>query len=531
MISRALQDFVDEELLRAPLVGEAVLAGLLEALKGGHGGAGGGERKVIADLMLSVASNRPRLVERYVAALRHGVQDELSRHHLPPAARGATPTGKGLSLSLVDDEEVAVDVAQSRMLEAIKSVAEHELRELRAYTSAMAGDPDVAGDYNPFRAEVQTQALWAAAQGLPLGRAHQLAFMRHLAMPAGQALRKAYAAACARLDEAGIEPATYRTLIPPAGARTRRILDPALTDSMSPQAFESTTQPATRSLAGRLPAPNPADAAPPVDAGEPQDTADRQLVAVLGRIFSAMLADRRLPGDLHAVLSRVQAYAVLAVRDDPTLLEQRERPLWIFMDHLAFHGAVHPGPEGQERDQLLQFAGKLLDQLGEEPRHTDTLYRWALERLERFAANRLTQAQADAAEQIGALRTLETRLVQADTTISTLHGALDAGQLDTVPADLMEQAPPPDRRDPSRWMLELRPGQWLRLFHRGSWAAAQLLWIGDEGELWLLRHGTSHDTWPIRRSALRLLRQERLVSRARPRSLLVDALQSLDRRR
>jgi hypothetical protein len=525
MTPRALQDFVDEELFRAPLVAESILTALLESLKGGHGAANGADRKVIADLLLGVASNRPRLVERYVAALRQGIEAELGRLHLPPSARGDAAPARGLSLALVDDQEVAEDVAQSRVLEAIKSVAEHELRDLRAYTSAMAGDPDVAGDYNPIRAEVQSRALWAMAQALPLGRAHQLACMRLLAQPAAQALRKAYAAACARLDDAGHVPAHYRTVIPPAGARTRRVMDPTLNESAGVQAFATTSQPATRSLAGRLPEETPAEGPGTIDLGE------RQLVAMVGRIFAAMLADARLPTELHAPLSRIQGLTLLTTRDDPTLLQQRERPLWVFMDHLAFQASVYPGPDGQDLADLLRFVGKLMDQLADQARHTDTLYRWALDRLERFAASRLAQAQAAAAEQIEALRQLEFRLVQPDATVSTLHGTLDVAQLDTVPAALMETAPPPDRRDPSRWLLELQTGHWLRLFHRGQWALAQLLWIGEQGELWLLRDGATHNIWPIRRSALRLLREERLASVARPRSLLADALQSLDRRR
>lgn len=526
MVPPRLQSFVDDELLRAPLTMDMALQAMIEGFQRGVSTLAPGERKVLSDLLLAVAAQRPRMVERYVASLREQVHAELRRGQ----PRGATPAAPAVgtasplrpaptaldALSLVDDAEVAVDVALSHVIEAVRSVAEHELRELLAYTSAMVGDMDVGTDNNPFRAEVQGRAVWAAAQMLPLSGGHQLAFMRHAAMPVAQTLRKTYAAACTRLENEGQEAAVYRTVIPPAGARTRRVLDGSLGGTLGPGDAPGPS----RSITGRLPPTDPAQA-----------SAERQLVALLGRLFEAMLTDRRLHAALHAPISRLQAFVQKATLEEPTLIEQRDQPIWRFIDLLAHLGSVHPGRDDAEIEALLRYVGKLLDQLGEEPRHTGSLYGWAIERLEHWAAKRLSERIAGAATQITTMQALEDKLSRPEALVSTLHGAIDATHLDTVPSALLDDTATSPEGNAARWVRDLRAGQWVRLFHRGGWLHAQLLWPGERGEVWLFADGASEQTWAMRRSALQLLREARLADVATPRSLLADAMALLAHRR
>lgn len=518
MTSSRLRTFADDELMRAPMTMDAAMQATIEALQRGASTMAPGERKVVSDLLLSVAAQRSRLVERYVASLREQVTAELNQQ---AAARAPRQPKAGSTLSLVDDEAVAIDVVLSHAIETIKSVAEHELREMLAFTSALVGDMDVGADHNPFRAETQARALWSAAQALPLSGGHQVAFMRHAAMPLAQTLRKSYAASCTRLENEGVEPAAYRTLIPPSGPRTRRVLDPSITQPIAPIADSAP------------PTPSPAGAAPPPETAQPATT-EQQLVDLLGRLFGAMLSDRRLPPDMHAAISRVQAFVRKATLEDPTLLERHDHSIWRFVDLLAHLGTVNPGLDGEDRDWLLRFAAKLLDQLSEEPRHTESLYAWAIERLERFAAKRLADRAAQVQEQISTMQELEDRLARADGPISTMHGTIDVPHLDTVPAELLAPdgaTAPSTPADDARWVRELRGGQWLRLFHKGRWAYSQLIWPGDRGEIWLFGEGHSDETWAIRRSALQLLRREGLADVVAPRSLIADATTSLVQRR
>jgi hypothetical protein len=142
----------------------------------------------------------------------------MQRH--APGRRAVDPPSR--RLSLVDEEEVAMDVQLSHCIEAIKSVAEYELRELQTYTSALVGDMDVARDHNPFRAETWARALWAASQALPMSRGHQVNFMRHASTPLAQLLRKQLCRVHVAAGSMGVEPAAYRTLILPAGSRRGR---------------------------------------------------------------------------------------------------------------------------------------------------------------------------------------------------------------------------------------------------------------------------------------------------------------------
>jgi hypothetical protein len=506
----ALQRFVEDELARAPMVFDAAVQPVLDSLQRGMAGATGAERQVLADLILRLSSQRQRAADRYAESLADQARAEMR------GGVGAEPRGSGAitlsgGLSLVDDAEVAVDVALSHAIEAIKSVAEHELRELLAYTSALVGDPDVSADYNPLRAEAHARALWAAAGALPLSSEHHQAFMRLAALPLAQTLRKAYSAACERLDRQGVQPAKYRTVIPPSGTRTMRPNNDGFgmvsaATGVPGQSFRPTDTgvPSASATAG-------ADALP-------LGTVDS-----LARLFAVLLEDRGLPTELHGLLSRLQGLAVQAAASDPELAQDMEHPLWRLTDLFLHLGAVDAGRDNGDNASLVHFTGKLCDQLVAEPRQTRTLHAWALERLQQFASRRLMERTTAAQPLVRQMQALEARL-GGDGPISTFHGALDASQLDTVPADLIDTdhantTPPEASR---RWLLALLPGEWLRMFRKGRWLPCQLLWAGDRGELFLLTDATQAEPWAMRRSALQRLREEGLVE-ALPASGFVRA--------
>jgi hypothetical protein len=56
-----------------------------------------------------------------------------------------------------------------------------------------------------------------------------------------------------------------------------------------------------------------------------------------------------------------------------------------------------------------------------------------------------------------------------------MHGTLDVPQLDTVPAQLMDDyATAPDAPAQAEdWLARLRPGDWVRIFLQGRWVQAQ----------------------------------------------------------
>ena len=558
----ALQQFVEDELLRAPLLFDQVVDGTMEAARKALPELSPLERSLVGDLMQALLARRARLADYFVHSLTEQAQAELARG-APPArteAAGAgasgtatSPTlaagGRALTLALVDEEEVAVDVQLSHTIEAIKSVAEYELRELQTFVSALVGDMDMARDHNPLRPEAHARALWAAAHALPLTRGHQVFFMRHAAPALAQVLRRSYAAASSRLESQGIEPAAYRTLILPAGSRRGW------------RSGESTFSPDLHGMRNSLPAegehpsssrgpmrlqgqafqgqPVLGHAQPEVPsarwrevAAQASSAVDRQSVELISRLFDAMSRDRRLPADVKALLARLHGPAMrLALRDPDTLAQDGRHPLWRFINRLAYEAEMAPDGGDPERLNLLKVAQATVEQISAEPEQNAGLYRWAGERLDSFLQKRLARRITRAASQIGALQKLEERLAAGHPAPTTLSGTLDVQQLDTVPADLFPQGIPPEPAPQAgiAWLEALRAGDWVRMFMKGRWVQAQLLWPGERREIWLFGDGASDATWAVRRRALTLMHDEHLIKGLSQRSLLRSAAEGVQR--
>lgn len=554
----ARQQFIDDELMRLPMLADQVFDATWRAMTDNVPALGLHERSIVGELLQVGPANRGRLVDRFVESVRRQVRAELAGQ----APLSIEPAfGKpGGGLSLLDENEIAADVEMSHAIEAIRSIAEHELREMASYASALAGDPDVSRDHNPFRAETFAHALWEAAQGLPLGGAYQTRLMRQAAQPLAQVLRKAYAGACARLDAQGIQPAAYRTLILPGGRRSSRPSDswqgegsPTLhmVRATLPAPLASTPSPTSSHLplehviedTDKALRALPADATPTVRAqllesqrarlvSHARSAVDQRSIEMLSRLFEAMLSDPRVARDIRSVLARLQPSALRLVLRDDTALDDYTHPVWRFMDMTAHLAALHD--EGTPaREALLQLAEQLIDAMAQEPVPDAPLYRRGLDRLiaddrARFEA-RLRRAAPDMAD----LQQMEDRLAaDASTEVPTGAGPLDEGQLDTVPADLLDSLPEADagRPDPDEWLRQRRPGDWLRIFSQGRWQRVQLLAAGRRGEAFLFGRGLTADTFAMRRRALLRLHAEGLVKSLRVRSMLRSAAVQVLRR-
>jgi hypothetical protein len=597
-----LQRFVDDELLRAPLLFDQVLDGTLDALRKDIGMAAPGARAVLADLLQAARARRDDLAEYFGRSLRQQMQQELQR--LNTTVHGALMAGPATraALSLVDEDEVSIDVELARTLQIVRDAAEYELHELRTFISALAGDMHVSGDTNPVRPEVYAQAWWAAAQALPLSRSHQIAFLHHGANALGQALRLAYAGACSRLEELGVEPAAYRTLVLPAGSRrggrgVYTTFSPDLhgmrermigvtqhspTGSLRPDAPLPSLPPIPPAVDARAPAPvpptaatrpaaddraqgttrgpsaraievrtigdvrtvTPARAAPrpsaPTPAAPPplpwrevaksaRTPRDRQSVELVSRLFDGIIADDRVPPDLQALLERLHSTALRLTLRDPGMVDDEKHPLWTFVNRLAHEAEMAPDAGDPERARLLKLAQATIDQLAAEPDPHPGLFRWAGEHLDNFLQQRLARRLSRLASQVGALQKLEDRLAAGAVGTSTLGGAFDTPQLDTVPSELMGtptgHAPLSGERSDGiePWLAALQPGHWVRMFIQGRWVRAQLLWPGERREFWLFGDGASDTSWAVRRRALVAMRENGLVKTLRQRSLLRSA--------
>lgn len=523
-----LQQFIDEEMLRAPLLFDQLVEATLDRVRKSLPTLSPLQRSAAAELVQALQAQRRRLAEYFLRSLGDQARAEVARH----APKGGPGSPKPMALALVDEDVVALDVELSHTIEAIKSAAEHELLELQTYTSALVGDMDVARDHNPFRAEAYARALGDAAQALPLSRGHQVSFMRHAGPPLAQLLRKTYAAASSRLESQGLEPAAYRTMILPSGARR------------SARFRETTFSPDLQRMRDSMPAPLEAmpaavprhKARPAIPAAVPpqywskvaesaNNRGDRQTVELVSRLFEAMLADERVPTDAAAVIARLHGPALHMTLRDSTLLDQYKHPLWRFINRVVFEAQMTPDPADPDRVQLLKLALGAAAQVASELDQNAALYQWALERLEAFLQRRFARRLAAASSHIGALQKLEDRLAEGQPTPSTLHGMLDVPQLDTVPAELMAAAAPaPESPDIAKaWLEDLRPSDWVRMFLQGHWVHATVLWPGERREAWLFGDGASDATWAVRRGALLMMHGAKLAKKLKARSIVGSA--------
>jgi hypothetical protein len=476
-----LKPFIDEELSRAPLLFEEALEAALEATRQA---AAPEDRRFAVELHDAVNRGRAKARARFLSSLREQIGMDV-----PHGVRA----GKGRLLTLLDEDAVAADIELSRTTQAIKDAAEHELRELRAFTSALVGDVHVTHDNNPLKPEVHARALWAAAAELPLSASRRVALMRHATKPFAHTLRQAYAAACTRLENAGVEPGSFRTIVEPKGKRLA-----------VPLAQLRDTMPA--------PLDEPCAVA---DLGPRQE---RQAVALISRLFDAMLGDNAVAADVRVLVSHLHTMAVRVALRDPDALESYAHPLWVFIDRINFVSELHPNLRDPLRVKLLAFVRSLLDGLLREAVPDARLFRTGLERLRAFEQQLFELRRAAAEPAIEGLRALADPAGGQAAPVP----ALDVGSLDTVPAPLLLEAGSASARA-GRPPVMLVPGAWVRVLLDGRWTTSQLVWRDMSGTAWLLTDADTGACWALAHAALERLHADGLLCEVAPRSLVQAA--------
>jgi hypothetical protein len=140
-IAPILQRFIDDELALAPALIGRVVVGTVQLLGPSKEAAGGSERVHYADIVTALQEKAPLYEKTFVDSLRRQVAEDFD------AARTQAPAaeskGDSLSLELMDESRVEVDIEISRAMQLIDSTAEWELRELQAFTSTLLGQQHV----------------------------------------------------------------------------------------------------------------------------------------------------------------------------------------------------------------------------------------------------------------------------------------------------------------------------------------------------------------------------------------------------
>ena len=518
-----LQDFINDELLRVPmsldLVIDAVQQRWRMRLPTQARGVSGDPARVLK-------MHRNELTARALAVLRASAQEDLQAV-LPhtaaptsarPSGRAAADSGDLASLALIDEADVAVDIEIARCVQAIKLQAEIVLRELQTYTSALVNDPNVSRDTNPFRPERMVRAMWAGVQMLPMSRELMTAFLGDAAQPLANTLQQAYGAACRRLEDQGVTPASYRTIVGSGhtvwGQTSGRYRVPedlrGLRDSFGvvPDVATPATAPSAATsprAAGQAPVTNATDAA---------------VLALLAQLFETIQADRQLAPDTLALLQRLLPSALRLALQDATLLDRYDHALWRFMDKLA-HDLTLASPS--QRQRLLGLGRNLIDHLAASDLRDGRGFAWALERL--LAAERHALAQATQAAQ-GQIERLE-RIAADAASVNTQGMPLDITNLDTVPGDLLREAEsvpgelqPPQAPGDLLASVGLPPGATLRVYLKGERRVLVSLWQDRQHDLALLREPATEQLFAVRQRAIAQLQDEGLAAPYRTRSLV-----------
>jgi hypothetical protein len=365
-------------------------------------------------------------------------------------------------LALMDESRVEVDIELSRAAQLIDSTAEWELRELALYTSTLAGREHVSDDSHPFRPLVFATALWDASCAAVGGAAERALLLRTAAGVAAGLIKSISSDATARLEAAGVQAGIYRTVVLPSGQTTSRPgadasrgQGPTLSGLLASMPGAGLVAPALSGFAGGSgsahgglgargrdaeSAPGRKDVDLALDAlegllraaaGGPaalgttdSDTPTRQaraalasraepherpLVELVERLFAAMRSDAHLPAVVRPLLDRLEVPTLRAVLAERDALDDFSHPAWRLLDRIGEIAIAQTRPDDPALLAAVDAAGDAIDELATTPSPHGAVFRRALERLDRFLAERLQSLLWDASDAIEALKLAERR--------------------------------------------------------------------------------------------------------------------------
>lgn len=438
-ITAPLQQFIDDELSRAPGIAEETVRLTAAQLKQPREGMLAPDER---EHYFALTHALPRLAAEFVRAfgesLRHTVLTELH------GGNGAAGAGASRGLELMDETRVEVDIEIGGAAQLIAGQADWELRELQTFTATLAGHKHVGSDPNPLRPQAYARALWDAACVVTSSGPQRTILLRTAAGVLSGQMKKAWAAAATRLEAQGVEPGLYRTVVLPGPsvprAPTVDVTQPGALEGLLTHMPETgaKAEPARERRARSMDGPSPAfeqalarienllqranstpGAAAPASPqlGEHRasllagasETVDRQIIELLSRLFEAVLSDTRLPPAFRAVMARLQVSALRVALVDPGMLEVHDHPVWKLMNRLGSAAETYTQTTDPRWVALLAYAETLVEDMSRAPQQDAQLYRHSLSRLEAFLGEQLREQQARALPTTEALARLEAR--------------------------------------------------------------------------------------------------------------------------
>lgn len=424
------QDHVQDQLGRAPELAQRIVARTQAAL-----------RDSSTDLSLAQDRNLLFGVAEAVQARRGDFESALSQHLQDEirATQGAGQEARKLheltldQLTLVDEAQAEQDIEIARTVQLIDLMAEWELRELQACTSALQGDSSPRPHTNPLRPAVFARALGAATRVLPLSPGERHLLLRLAGRVLADCLRAHYREVSETLKSLGCSPLPWR-----AAHHPRR--------SPPPSALNVTQPGALQALLDRLPVPPSPPAAPPPSDGaltfgalsrkldeikDPQGLAarrsDAQVSRLLSTLFAQMQADAEVPAPIRQLIGQMEPVLQRAARQDDWVLRSDQHPAWRLINQMAAYAAGYDDSDLIALRGFLAFMQPRVARMLPDPGPSSVALETTLKEMQQFIASQSQVAVQQAPEAVARLREADQRL--------TLHPLLEqqvANQVELV---------------------------------------------------------------------------------------------------
>lgn len=384
-----------------------------------------GDRQYTAGALAQLQGHREALIAQLVLAMQHQLKAPAAAAREPAAA---VARGK-LQLQLIDEAQIDEDIEIARIVQAIESEADWELRQLRALASGLHGRPAIDESLAPLGPLACATGLRAALAGLGVDSGTRLLLMRVLGPALGRAVKDQYAELSRRLLGWGIDPAPYRLrpVAAASGGRRESAAPAAATAATLPsdEAATSHTSSALRQLVEsarqKLAAEDPAVPAAGADAGDadsplslrlfsdplPAERARAALdpataVLLMERLFAQISQHLGGSAAMQRLLAGLQAPARALAAQEAQLWSQPDHPWWKLLDRLITVGSVHD--DGEEEGAVTAALGLVLERMRQAPAPDRDTCQTAVDEVQLLASHHMDERNSELGALIDEMR-------------------------------------------------------------------------------------------------------------------------------
>lgn len=284
---------------------------------------------------------------RLLYANRAGIEARLARDigtsfnaTLDPAgARGRQRKLRADVLELVQDDQLAEDIAVMHCSNRLKEQSDYELFALTRRICLLVGRDHLADDANPVLPRVFVRALMQAIGSDDEGHTVKLAMFKAFGPLLLEIMPDTYSAASLWLSHRGIDAdaSIMRPVLTPERPFLHAPLQPA--PAITPEQVSSLIQELQSALPPRADAAGTVTAAPADAADLPSLNAARA-AAVADALITLLGTEPGIPRKLQPVIARLRGPLVWMAAREPAFFTQPAHPARKLLDLLAEYGAV-----------------------------------------------------------------------------------------------------------------------------------------------------------------------------------------------